>query len=120
MKRLVLLLFVVGLTRCASLTEPSRATVISADFFVSTVTGGGSGCVKQHCAISLANNEVMLASDQHNVIVNRFTFIQYLRATGVGTDGKEWEVLVGNLRKEPYLLLLKTDSIAILVGYECY
>lgn len=118
---LVLIIIILWLlSRCANITEPQRALHVRADFFVSTITKAGSVCVKEKCELSIANNEVCFLSNQHALIVDQLEFIQSRNAVGTGSDGKQWEVTVGTMRREPYLLLLKSNTVAILVGYECY
>lgn len=100
--------------------SPNIPLTIKADFYVSTVTKTNNKCIKEKCNISIADNNVILKSLQYDLNVNSFTFVHYGNAYGLDQCGKEWEVMVGTMKKEPYLLLLKTDSVAILIGTQCY
>lgn len=109
------ILFII--TSCRVTYQPF---IIKDNFYVSTITKTGNKCIKEKCNISIANNKVILESPQHNIEIGSFGFVHYGDAYGSDKNGKEWEVMVGTSEKEPYLLLLKTDSVAILIGTQCY
>lgn len=118
---LILLLIILWLlTRCAVLTEPPRAFTVRADFFVTTVKDNIAVCHKERCEMAIANNKIELHTRDRFIVVDHLKFICYSWAVGLDQDGQEWEVMVGNMRKDPYILLLKSTTVAILVGYECY
>lgn len=97
---------------------PSRTTTINADFYVSNVLR--KICEKQQCNISISENEISLNSDQYSITINEFQFVAYHNAYGKDIQGKEWNVIVGNLKSEPYFMLLRSSDTIIVVGTECY
>lgn len=117
---IIVVLSILGLLYLMSSCRVSEPFTIKADFYVSTITRTNNKCIKEECNISIANNNVILKSLQYDLDINSLKFIHYRNADGLDQYGKEWEVMVGTMQKEPYLLLLKTDSIAILVGTQCY
>lgn len=120
MKYILILILLWLLARCVSFIEPSRAVVISGDFFVSTTVGAETRCGKETCALSLAHDEIMLSSKEHNLIINDFELNLNGYGIGKGLDGKDWEVEVTNMQRTPYLLFLSTDTLTVVVGYKCH
>ena len=98
----------------------NKGMAMEADFFVSTITKDSNICKKERCLLSITNDKIQLHTDSKNIVIDQFVFVYHRDALGRDKHGKQWEVMVGNMRKEPYLLLLKSDAVAILVGYECY
>lgn len=93
---------------------------IRADFYISTITRKDNICIRDKCDIFIGDHEVMLKSTNYDIVVNKLVFGQMQGAVGKDQNGKEWEVLVSTMEKDPYLLLLKADTVAILIGAECY
>lgn len=120
MKYILILILLWLLTRCASFTEPTRALSLRADFFVSTITKDTITCHKENCVLSIADDMVQFYTEKTNLVISELAFNLHREAIGSDRHGKQWRVVVDNMRREPYLLLLKSDTAAILVGYKCY
>lgn len=88
--------------------------------YVSDITPQRTECTKQYCQIAIGETEIAFLSDNHGLIINSFKWVKFSDVMGLDQNKKPWEVMVGNMVKEPYIMLLKSDSLAILVGWECY
>lgn len=120
MKYILILILLWLLTRCASFIQPTKALSLKADFFVSTITKDISICQKETCVLYISDDEVQLCTRETNLIVTEFAFGLNREAKGKDRYGVEWEIAVGNMHREPYLLILESDSVSILIGYKCY
>lgn len=94
--------------------------VISADLYVSDITRQRTECTKQYCQIAIGEKDIAFLSENHALLINCFSWVHFSDVMGMDQNKQPWEVMVGNMVKEPYIMLLKSDSLAILVGWECY
>lgn len=111
---------IIGLLLLISGCAARQPMVVSADLYVSDITQQHTECTKQHCQIAIAETEIAFLSDNHALLINSFSWVHFSDVMGIDQNKVPWEVMVGNMVKEPYIMLLKSDSLAILVGWECY
>ena len=112
MKYLLLLIF----SSCA-LGIPFKA---KNDYYLSSITEKGITCTKENLNIYISNDSINLLSSSLNLNLNQFHSITYHNTLSYDRKNTEWEITIGNLRKEPYLLLIKNPEQAIIIGLQCY
>ena len=111
------ILFTFLLASCASLNAPFR---FRGEMYVSVVKECGISCNRQMCDISIQNSSVAVKCPTITTTIDRFKNVRYGYAEGKDLQNKPFTVMAGKMKKEPYMLLIKSDSVCYIFGYQCY
>ena len=111
------ILFTFLLASCGSLNAPFR---FRAEMYVSVIKECGISCNRQMCDISIDNSLVAVKCPTITTTIDRFKNVRYGYAEGKDLQNKPFTVMAGKMKKEPYMLVIKSDSVCYIFGYQCY
>lgn len=116
-------LFMLSLAFMASIILNSCATTIphqlQADFTVTYLHGEQIiSSSKQHIQFSWTYSSLTYSDSSHQITIPKLYFIGHNMAEGKDLNGILWTVTVGNMRHEPYFLVMRSDSLTIVAGYK--
>jgi len=115
MKTTLLLLCCLLLGSCATIIPHQ----LQADFVVTYLHGEQIiSSSKQRVHFEYTYSSLHYTDSAHDITIPKLYFIGHNTAEGKDLKGILWTVTVGNMKKEPYFLVMRSDSLTIVAGYK--
>jgi len=117
------LLFMLSFALAGSIILTSCATPIphqlQADFTVTYLHNQQIiSYSKQHIQFAWTYSSLHYSDSAHNITIPKLYFIGPNIAEGKDLHNVLWTVTVGNMKREPYFLVMRSDSLTIVAGYK--